>query len=314
MARKVVIDSDSGVCETIALALALADPDLEVLAITPVAGVVDARQASLNAQAVIESLDPSKRPRVGRAVVDELGQAVAFNGSRRLNGAAGLGDLDLSVAELHHVPESSRLLVELVREFPHEVSLITLGPLSNLQAACERTPDFLEQLGQLICLGGTLSGVGDVTASAELNVYGNPEAARRVLRSSPTKLIVPRDIAQGFMLSFERLQRLDLPASPFQRLVNPLLQFALRAHHQHLGLEGIRLEEFVPLSCLLAPELFRTREMSCDVEVSGELTRGMVVFDRRSPPDCMPNAEVVVDLDHEQLTARFERLLQSACQ
>ena len=313
MTRKVVIDSDSGVTETIAIALAMFDPDIELLAVSAVAGTVDGRQATRNIQAVIEALDPDRHPRVGAAEVDERGQAVAWHGSNRLNGLHGLGDRQLTVAELHHIPESKKLLVDLVRESPDEITLVTLGPLTNVHAACDRLPDFLGLLDRVVCLAGRLDGIGDVSAVAELNLFANPKAGRRVLMGPPNKLIVPRDVAQRFVLSFESLPGLDWLPSPFQRLVDPLLKFSLRSHHHHLGVEGARLEEVVALLAAIQPGAFQTQEMKCDVEVGGELTRGMLVVDDRQDGDGPTNVEVVVDFDEDQLMWWIRRLVRHAC-
>ncbi|MCB1089317.1 MAG: nucleoside hydrolase, partial [Verrucomicrobiae bacterium] len=290
MAHKVIIDTDPGIGDAIALAIALLDPEIDVLGITATAGCVSGGAATRNVQAIVEHLDPAKWPRIGSSD----GQVASTFGTDKgaesitltdLNGPSGLGDWEFRVADLHHRHESAKIMIDIAKSAPNEVTLLTLGPLTNLELAMERAPDFLQMLKGVVIFGGAISCGGDVTAAAEFNMFANPEAARTVLSSPATKTLVPLDICRQTVLTFEQFDRVNpKDDSPTAQLLEQLLPFAFRAHHQFLGTEGVALMELVALAAIAHPRLFEAEPMSVDVETAGELTTGMTVFDRRGIP------------------------------
>lgn len=308
VAQKLIIDADPGIGDAVAIALACFDPNVDLLAVTAVAGCVSGEMTSRNVQAVIESLDPPKWPRIGSSNLKlsslnpefarEQGQEPA--GGRMtpdmLNGPGGLGDFEFRVADLHHRHESAKLMIDIARSHPHEVTLLTLGPLTNVEMACERAPDFLSLLKGMICLGGSVSYGGDVTPAAEFNIFANPLAARNMLLSPATKTLVPLDVSTRCVLTFEQFDSLP-DTTVVGRFLHELLPFAFRAYHQHLGIEGIRLSEVTALAAVSHPKLFETQPMAVDVETSGRLTRGVTVFDRRGVSGWQNNIDVLLDVD-----------------
>jgi inosine-uridine nucleoside N-ribohydrolase len=299
--KKLIIDLDPGVGDAAATALALADPELDVLALTATAGGVSGTIATRNIQAVVMQIDPQKWPRIGAArgpaLVTGADRALCGSLIETLNGPTGLGDLEVVVPELHHRHESSKVLIDLVREYPHQVTLLTLGPLTNLVAAWERAPDFLESLAGLVCLGGSVAVGGDLTAAAETNLYLDPPAARMVLGSPEAKTLVPLDVANKWTLTLEQFTRISSGEAPAAKFLRKLLPFSFRAHHQYLGMEAIRLREVVALAAVARPALFRLQPLPVDVEVQGELTRGMSVVDRRPHVKVVPRTSVALEVD-----------------
>jgi inosine-uridine nucleoside N-ribohydrolase len=317
LAHKIIIDTDPGIGDAIALAIALLDSELDVLGVTATAGCVTGPAATRNVQAIVEHLDPHKWPRIGFAD----GQVASFGTDvgkhpvtlSDLNGKSGLGDWEFRVADLHHRHESAKLMVDIARSAPNEVTLLTLGPLTNLELACERAPDFLQMLKGIVVFGGAVACGGDVTAAAEFNMFANPEAARTVLGSPATKTLVPLDICHRVVLTFEQYDRVKPgEASLTGQLLAQLLPFAFRAHHQHLGLEGVALNELVALAAISQPGLFEAHAMAVDVETSGELTRGMTVFDRRGIPNWQTNIDVLTEVDAQGVLDYFARVLRAS--
>ena len=321
MPQKIIIDGDPGIGDALAIAIALADPELDVVALTAVGGAVSAVQAGRNLQALLEALDPPKWPRIGQAeAAQRLLEAETAapssdwqNRQRLLHGSDGLGDLQVAVADLHHPRDAAKLMTELVKEFPDEITLLTLGPLSNVAMAADRDAGFLGGLRSLVCLAGTVTSEGDVTAVAEFNVFHHPEAARVVLKSPIMKSIVPRDVSQRAMLTFDQLDRLDLTdASRCGNLLRHLLPFSLRAHRQHLGVEGVWLAELTALAAISQPRLFKRMTLSVDVETEGRLTRGMTVFDRRQRPAWHNNVDALIEVDAQGVIDYFIQMLRKA--
>ena len=298
MPQKLIIDADPGIGDAAAIALAILDPEIELLAVTATAGCVSGRQATRNVLAILDHLDPPKRPRVGvcdeQVATAELTIAGADIRWERINGPKGLGDWEPQVAELHNAREASKLLVELVKEYPNEITLLTLGPLTNVELAAEKNRDFLGGLREIVCLAGTVEGGGDVTAAAEFNAYMNPQAARTVLRSRHTKTLVPLDVCRKVTVTVSQYERvMNGLSGPVRAMFEQMLPYLFRASHEVFGVEGLILHEAVALAAAVKPSLFGRTAMAVDVETSGELTRGMTVFDRRGQRQWQANIDVL---------------------
>jgi inosine-uridine nucleoside N-ribohydrolase len=306
-----MIDLDPGIGDAVAAVLAMLDPEIDLLALTATAGCVTAKVATRNLHGILAQVDPPKWPRIGAAeMVPAARRPLLSKELEELNGPTGLGDLEIVAPELHHRHESSKLMIDIVRSNPYQVTLLTLGPLTNVAAACERQPDFLSQLGGLVCLGGTVSSPGDATPVAETNIYLDPEAARTVLGSPEVKTLVPLDATNAAVITFENFNRISVGQSRGALFLQQLLPFYFRAHHQFLGMEGIRLREVVALAHVARPSLFRIQPLEVDVEIRGELTRGMTVFDRRTPSSGKTNASVLAEVDSQGVLDYMTALLR----
>lgn len=307
MARKVILDVDPGIDDAVAMCLALFDPNVEVVAVTAVAGNVSAEQATRNVQAVIEQLDPPRWPRVG-AAASELEMNV---NARHIHGANGLGDAQFAVAELVHQHPSDKVIFDEIRKAPGEVTIVALGPLTNVAAVLQRDASLATLIGQLIIMGGTYSGSGNVTAAAEFNMYCHPAAARRVFHSPITKTLIPLDVTSQMVMTYDQLDQLPGDQTRTGAFLSQILPFAFRAHRQVWGMEGIYLHDAVALVAALHPELFQMQASFADVETVGKLTTGATIFDRRRNAP-QPNLDVATDLDANAVMDCILRGLQAA--
>lgn len=315
VASKLIIDADPGIGDALAVALALLDPDVDLLAVTATAGCVSGPTATKNLQAVIELIDPPKWPRLGASDAETPlpgGDLMpGFIDPTLLNGRNGLGESVVAVAELHKPHDAVKLMVELVRQQPQEVTLLTLGPLSNVQAAQERDPEFLSLLRELVCFGGSIAAGGNATAAAEFNIFADPETARQTLKSPATKTLVPLDAAQQLVLNYDQFARLsDIGIGRAGKAILEWLQFGLRASHEHLGNEGFSLCEVVALAAVSQDRLVHATPMAVDVETQTGLCRGVTVFDRRASRRWRDNIEAVDDVDVQGLLDYFARMLR----
>ena len=292
--RKVIIDCDPGIDDAVALCLALFDPDIEILAITSVEGCVSAHQANRNVQSILEQLDPDRHPRLGAASPAENAPAV---NTRFLHGDSGLGNLNWNVSELHHQHPSEKVIADTVRANPGDVTIISLGPLTNIARAFQRDPGLAELINRLIIMGGSMTGVGNITASAEFNIYYDPHSARAVFRSKTTKTLIPLDITRQVVWYMDLLETIPRVTSRAGRLLRGLLPYSFRAYRQQLGQECIQLNDVIALMAAISPELIQAEEIAGDVEVQGELTQGMTIFDRRPQPEWSCNMEVAKVID-----------------
>ena len=308
MARKVILDVDPGVDDAVAMSLALAAPELDVLAVTAVGGNVSADQSTRNAQAIVEQLDPPRWPRLGAASSERMLRA----DTRHIFGANGLCGAHFPCAELHHRRASAKVINDEVQAAPGDVTIIALGPLSNIATALQQQPDLATQIGHLIILGGTLAGPGNVTPAAEFNIFCDAEAARDVFRSQVTKTIIPIDVTSRILFDFDMLQKIPNTGSRTAQLLQRLLPAAFRTYRQNLGLEGIHLHESVAVVAAMHPEYFTMERLHGDVEADGTLTHGTTVFDRRRHPENRPNLDVAVDVDAAAVSECIYRTLNAA--
>ena len=161
--RKIILDVDPGIDDALALTVALFDPRVEVVAVTAVGGSVPPERAVRNVQTVIENLDPPRWPRIGAATVPER-PLPADN--CHIFGADGLGNNEFAVSELQHLHPAAKVINDEVRAAPEEVTIVCLGPLTNIAAALCRDPGLSSQVGQVVMMGGALGGGGNVTPSA----------------------------------------------------------------------------------------------------------------------------------------------------
>jgi len=298
MARKVILDVDPGIDDAMALCLALTDPDLEVVAVTAVGGNVSPTQATRNVQAIVEQLDPPRWPRLGAASDPDNRLTVDRRG---LYGSDGLGGANFAVAERQHLLPSEKVICDQVRDAPHEVTLVALGPLTNIARAFLRDPELPALVGRIVIMGGTVAGPGNVTPAAEFNMFCDPKAAQVVFRSPSTKTLIPLDVTNRLELSYDLFNRLPDESTRVGKLLRLILPPVFRGYRQQFGLEGIHIHDTVTLMAVTHPELFTAKSMAGDVETQGELTLGATVFDRRRVPAWRHNMEVAVDMQKDAI-------------
>lgn len=308
LSQKIIIDADPGIGDALAIFCALIDPAFEVVGLTATAGSVSGVRATRNIQSIVELMDPPLRPRIGGASCDGLPVQPPDAGA--LDGAHGMGDFEPPEIDLHNRRDSAKLIIDLVRDAPNEVTILTLGPLGNIARAFELSPDLPGLINRIVCLGGSVNAGGDVTATAEFNIWAAQVAAQSVLRSPATKTLVPLDVSNRVVLAPKDVSGIRPVPSEATTVVESMLQYFLRAHRQHLGIEGIRLNAVAALASISGPDLFESRPMSVDVETAGELTRGMTVFDRRGIQSWQSNIDVLTGIDYLGVADYFVQVIR----
>ena len=295
LTKKILLDVDPGIDDAVALCMALFDPQVEVVAVTAVGGNVPAEQATRNVQAIIEQLDPPRWPRIGVASSPEMGLP---SRNVHLHGPDGLGNANFQVSQLQHKHPSEKVICDEIRAAPGQVTIVALGPLTNLARAFARDPALDEMVDQIVIMGGTLHGTGNITPAAEFNIYCDPEAARAVFQSpAATKTLIPLDVSSQVSFGFDLLDKLPDDSSPVGRFLRKVLPYLFRSYRQELGYESVLLNDAVTLMAALHPELFEVELPAADVELSGELTTGATVFDRRRIREWRTNLAVATKVD-----------------
>jgi purine nucleosidase len=250
--------------------------------------------ATTNAQKVVEQLDPPRWPRIGAAPLDNPLPLDALH----LNGPDGLGQSEFPVAGLANMHSAEKVLTDELRAAPGMVTVIALGPLTNLAHVLHRESQMAAQVGRLVVGGGAVAAPGNVTPCAEFNIFSDPLSARQVIRSPMTKTIVPLDVTQQLLMTFDLLDQLPSDSTKGGAFLRKVLPYAFKAYRQFQGREGIYLHAAVAVVAATHPELFETEEeVPCDVETEGELTTGATIFDRRNVRQWRPNTDLVISMD-----------------
>ncbi len=311
MTRKVIIDCDPGIDDAVAICMALFDPRLDVLAITAAAGTVPASQATANLRGIINLLDPPRHPRIGVASPSDH---APVNDNTDLHGPDGLAGCHFAESDRQQRHPSEKVIGELLRLHPGQVTIVACGPLTNIARAFNRDPGLTELVDKLVISGGTYIDAGNVTPAAEANMHFDPLSAREVFRSATTKSLVPLDVTEKVTFDVGLLDAIPKKFTRAGDLLHRILPFAFRAAHERLGRESITLYDPTALLAVLEPDLFKWREMAGDVEVQGELTRGATIFDRRHRQHWQFNMEVAIEVDAAEATERIVRGLRYAGQ
>jgi inosine-uridine nucleoside N-ribohydrolase len=307
MTQKVILVSDAGIDGAFAIALAVFDAEFEVLGLAATAGNVTAEQATRNVQTIIEQLDPPRWPRLGGA----LPVSYEHDGTK-LHGPNGLGGVEFPCAQLHHLPCSDKLIVDLVRMNPKETIVICMGPLTALASAMDREPELPNLVHRIVCVGGTINEPGNAGPVSEFHFACDSAAARKVLRSGAPLTLMPLDLVRKVLFSPRDLLELPAPESRACRFLRKIVPYGIGATSRVYGIEGFHLKDVLGLAAVALKGAVSTKPMAVDVETRGELTRGMTVVDARPEARAKPNVEVGVFVDVSAVRQYIQRVLGEA--
>ncbi|WP_020473512.1 nucleoside hydrolase [Zavarzinella formosa] len=307
MPQKCIIIGDPGIDTAFAMSLALHDSTLDLLGLVATPGNVTAEQATKNVHLLINAVDPPKWPRLGAALSIDY----EMDGTR-LHGTDGLGNVGFPPVSLHQPTPGDKLIVELVRQHPHEVIILVLGPATMLQRAFDRDPELPSLIDRVIMMAGTWKEPGNYSATAEFHAACDPSSLRGVLRSAANITLIPLDVSRKLFFSPSDLLELPSPESATCRFLRKIVPYGIRASCNLYGSEGFHLKDVLGLVALARRELLTSERHFVDVELRGDLTRGMTVFDTRSTPAGKPNANVATSVDVVGVRDYITKILKTA--
>lgn len=311
MTRKIIIDTDPGQDDAVAILLALASPELELLGLTCVAGNVPLALTTKNARIVCELAGrPDIKVFAGcdRPLNRPLVTAEYVHGKTGLDGIT-LPDPTMPIQDQHAV---EFIIDTLRREASRSVTLVPIGPLTNIATAMQRAPDIIPRIAEIVLMGGGCFEGGNVTPAAEFNIYVDPEAADIVFRAGVTLTIMPLDVTHKALTTRPRIEAFRALPGRVGPAVASWTDFFERFDMEKYGSEGAPLHDPCTIAYLLQPDLFTGRQINVEIETSSVLTLGMTVADWWGVTDRTPNAYFVGDLDADAfytlLTERLSRL------
>jgi purine nucleosidase len=305
---RMILDVDTGIDDALAVVYAVRRPGIVLEAVTTTFGNIDVASATRNTLQILEL--------VGRADVPvAAGAAHALvrpfvRGAAHIHGANGLGEVDLPAPRARPREEhASDLIIRLARAHPGAITLCSVGPLTNTALALARAPEIAGLLRDIVVMGGTLfhPGIpGIPSPMADANFWNDPEAARIVLRSGARLTLVGMDVTMKALLTPAMTQAIDARGGAASATLMRIAAFYVDAYRaQYPGIAGCGLHD--PLAVAVAEDcsIVTTEMMQVDVELSGELTRGQLVADRRRTGKVQTNAAVSLDVDVPRFIERF---------
>jgi purine nucleosidase len=310
--RKIILDTDPGTDDALAILLALNSPEVQVEAITVVPGNVTAQMGLENALKLTTLARRCDIPVAGGAqhpLAQKLITAEFWHGKN------GLANIELPTQCQPDPRFGPDLIIELAHKYPHEITLVPVGPLTNIALAVSKDPSIVPLVKEVILMGGSISG-GNVNAAAEANIYNDPEAAQIVFNAGFASLtMVGLDVGNKTLLSDKQIAQLRAAPGPMSNFVAEVGQYLLKLA-QEFGDSGTPMYDPLAMGVTLDPTLVTTQAMRVEVETRGEFTRGETVANRTNTVEhnvlhgdryiiegvdrVKPNAKVCVDVQAQR--------------
>jgi purine nucleosidase len=307
-ARKIIIDTDPGQDDAVAILLALASPEIEVLGITAVAGNVPLRLTENNARRICELAGkPETRVFAGaaRPLVRELVTAEEVHGKTGLDGP----DLPEPAMSLQEENAVDFIIDTLTSEERGTVTLCPLGPLTNIALALIQRPEIAGRIKEIVLMGGGFFEGGNTTPTAEFNIYVDPHAADVVFRSGVPIVMMPLDVTHKALTTKKRIAAFRALGTKVGIATAQMLEFFERFDEAKYGSDGGPLHDPCVIAYLIQPKLFGGRAVNVSIETASELTMGMTVVDWWGVTKRPKNATVMRDVDADGFFALLvERL------
>ena len=315
--RRVIIDTDPGADDAMAIILALNSPEFKVEALTVVPGNVDGRQGLENALKIV-SLAGRCDVTVAAGAQHPLNQKLIT--AQFWHGKNGLANVELPASKCQADPRfGPDLIIEMVHKYPHEITLIPIGPLTNIALAVSKDPSIAALVHNIVIMGGSITG-GNVNGAAEANIYNDPEAAQIVFNAGWMVTMVGSDVGERTLITRKYLAELQSSHGPQSDFIAKLADFYL-TRSEKSGYSGAAMYAPLAVGIALDPTLGTLREMHVDVETKGEFTRGETVANRmgsnennvlhgdhyeiEGATDLKPNARVCLASDADRFLQLF---------
>ena len=324
--RKVIIDTDPGTDDAMAIMLALNSPEFDVRALTVVPGNVTAAQGLENAMKLV-SLANRCDVAVAAGAQHPLFQKLVT--AEFWHGKNGLGNVELPASKCKLDPRwAPDLIIEMVHANPHEITLIPIGPLTNIALALEKDPSIAPLVKEVVIMGGGITG-GNSNGAAEFNIYDDPEAAQVVFQAGWPLTMVGLDVCNKTRLTRKHMEALAKSTGPISSFVYKLADYLVTLNERN-GEDGTPMFDPLAVGVALDPTLVHTEFLHVDVETRGQYTRGETVANRQGFVDketwyhspngdhfvvdgiekVTPNVKVATEVNSEKFVAMFLSRIQ----
>ena len=307
--KRVIIDTDAGVDDALAIILALKSPELKVEAITTVAGNVEVEKCTRNCFLLLDILEPAYSPIVAQGAKEPLVKDLVT--APEVHGEDGLGNVVAQYPTPGHKAVRDHVMfviLDLIRKYPDSVTIVTIGPLTNLALAINKDIQTMRDVREIITMGGAFRVPGNTGPFAEFNMYVDPDAAQRVLDAGLPLTVLPLDVTEKVVLQWHEI--LGMREKTKSRLGNFIAEFArayMSYHQETAGFLGGYLHDPLAVGVAINKRFVRCRDLHVAVKTTGDSERGMTVAEpRRSQKKCRPNALVAQSVKSKEFLQFFQ--------
>jgi len=313
MTKRILLDTDPGIDDSLAILLALASPELSLEGLSVVHGNCSLDQAAINGLSILELANARHIP-VAKGCELPLVQPSLL--APETHGNTGLGYATLPEPQSRPIGQhGSDFLIEKVMSNPGEITLVAIGPLTNIALAIRQEPRMVAALKELIIMGGAIRHEGNTTALAEFNTSVDPHAAHIVYHAGIPTTLVPLDVTYQCVLTAQNVERLQKTESPVSRFIKDATRFYMEFHDEYQGVEGCVINDPLALALTFAPELCDYQTLPVDVDISGGVAMGKTFADFYNYTNKPANMRVALGVRArdfiELFLERMERLSRS---
>lgn len=310
MKKKVILDVDTGVDDALGILLAVRSGKFDVLAITTVNGNVSRDQATINTCKILQLLGCEESIPVYKGADRPLLRESFFE--HRVHGQDGIGGA-LSDMPVHMKPSEGfapDVIIEAARRYPGELTLVATGPLTNVALAVRKAPELVDLIKEVVVMGGVVASYGNVTPTAEYNMYVDPEAAKVVFHAGfPSLTLVGLDVTRKALLTKEHMEQMG--DSPIVQYIRESTTDYMKRYYERNGIHACVMHDPLAVGVALNRDIVTTRRYYVDVETRSDLCDGQTVCDFQNRLSKQANMDVCMDVDTEAFLQLFTQTMKA---
>lgn len=303
MGEKVIYDTDPGIDDALALLLLAASPELELLAITVTHGNTSQEKCFQNALKLVELAGIAHVP-VARGADEPLVKELSV--AEETHGDGGLGYAELPASQVKPAAELAHdLIIRLIEENPNEVTLLAVGPMTNVALAFLKRPDIVGKVKRIVSMGGAIHYPGNVTPQAEYNVFCDPEAFDIVLNAGVDFTLVPLDVTYKCLFTTEHVAQISQARQSIKDFIKESTRFYMEFHAAYQGIQGCAINDPLAAAILIDPNLVVNRDYFVSVELASPSSKAKTIADHYGSLNKPANAKVSMEVDVERFMSLF---------
>lgn len=310
--QKIILDVDTGIDDALAILYALGEENTELIGVTTTFGNIDLEQATSNTLSILDLAGATNVP-VYKGSSSSLSseEYIRREVTERIHGKDGIGDANIEPSV--RTPEEKNavdFLIEAAFEYGKELKLICVGPLTNLARAYQKNPEALQNVAEIVIMGGALTVPGNTTKFAEANIIEDAVAAKMILESDLPLKMVGLDVTMRTLLTQEETDKWEDYGTERSQVIVKMTEHYFQSYHDRLGMLGCALHDPLAVGIALHPELAETLALDLTVELK-EPAKGLTIGDNKKIYHKKPTTEVCVQIDQEKFIARFMQAMEN---
>ncbi|MCA9899024.1 MAG: nucleoside hydrolase [Ardenticatenaceae bacterium] len=309
--KRILIDTDPGVDDSMAILFAFCSPEVKVEGLTAVFGNSGSENTTRNALRLVELAGHPEVPVARGAEAPLLREFKGFGW--RVHGHNGLGEVDFPLPKGQPDPRrAAQFIVDTIMANPGEITLVALGPLTNVALAVSLEPKIAKNVKEVVLMGGAANAMGNASGVAEANIRNDPEAAKIVFNAPWQVTMVGLDVTRKTVMTPAYVAELGKAGNRFTDFITKILPHYMGFYKEASGLDGLYVHDSSALAYVIDPTLFKTKLVHVEVETVSPVNFGLTAVDWRLSAEAEPNVHVCVDVDNDRFLALYKQRLTEA--